>query len=197
MQMMPNMRILYLALLVCAGLPILHGCAAAGVGAVASGASVAHDRRTTGTVIEDQAIELKAIKAIAGNRPLSDQVHINVTSYNKIVLISGEAPTEAMRNQVENLIRPIAEVRLVHNEVAIAAPSSLMTRTSDSLITGRVKAQMLAEDGLDPTRIKVVTENGTVYLMGLVDHATAELATRVTQRISGAQKIVKLFEYTD
>lgn len=170
----------------------LQGCAVALGGA--AGASVAHDHRTAGTMVEDQSIELKALKAILGNKEIADQSHINVTSVNRIVLISGETPTPELRSQIENMIRNIREVRHVHNEVVVAAPSSLLSRSSDTLITAKVKTKFITDDTVDGLRIKVVTENGTVFLMGLASAAQAERAASVASRVGGTQKVVKLFE---
>ncbi len=116
----------------------IQGCAPT---AVATGAVVAYDRRTTGTIVEDEAIELKALDRVSKDKELWDQAHLNVTSYNGIVLLSGETPTAAMRARVENLIRRINKVRNVHNEIRIAAPSSMLTRSSDTLITSKIKTK--------------------------------------------------------
>lgn len=178
-------------------LVILQGCAAVAVTGVATGASVAKDTRTTGTVIEDQAIELKAAQALFRNKELNQATHVNVTSYNTVVLLSGEAPTEAYRQQVYKLISGIEKVTHIHNEITIAAPSSLMSRSSDSLITSKVKTRLLTDENIPGLNIKVVTEKGVVFLMGLLDRATASRATEATRRVGGVQKVVKLFQYTD
>ena len=175
------------------------GCAAPIIfGGIATTATVAHDRRTTGAVVEDQAIEMRI-----GNRlretGIRKQVHVNVTSYNGIVLVSGEAPSEDLRTRIGDITRTSEKVRRVHNEVQLAAPSSMMTRSSDTLITSKVKTALLSVDieYFDPSLVKVVTENGTVFLMGLLNHAEAEAATAEAQRVGGVQRIVKLFEYLD
>ena len=175
----------------------LSGCAAIAVGSVAATASVAHDRRTTGTFIEDQSIELKAAKALFSNKELNSQVHVNVISYNNLVLVSGEAPTEELRNQVIDIVRNIEKVRRVFDEITIAAPSSLMSRSSDSLITAKVKTRLLSVRDFDGTRVKVVTENGVVYLMGLLNQTESENVTGLTRKVGGVQKVVKLFEVRD
>ncbi len=178
---------------------LLNACAPLVVGGAAATASVAHDRRTAGTVIEDQSIELRIRSALNKDPELSKQAHINITSFNGIVLLSGEAPTSALRERAGEIARKTRKVRRVHNEIQIAAPSSMMTRSSDSWITTKVKSVMLgaAGDGIDPTRIKVVTENGTVFLMGLVTHGEADAATEKARQVKGVQRIVKLFEYLD
>ncbi len=169
------------------------------VGGAAATASVVHDRRTAGSIVEDEAIELRVLSALSKDAELHEQAHINVTSYEDVVLLSGEAPSEAMRTRAGEIARAQKEVRRVHNELVVAAPSSIMTRTSDSLITSRVKSALFGVkiDGFDPSRVKVVTENGTVYLMGLLHRAEATEVTEQTRQISGVQRIVTLYQYLD
>ena len=178
-------------------LVILHGCAAVVVGGAAAGANVAHDRRTTGTFIEDEAIELKSLKAIFEDKEVYEQTHLNVTSFNTIVLVSGEAPTEELRQRVIQIVRNIDKVSHVHNEITIAGPSSLMSRSGDTLITTKVKTKLIVEKNLDGTHVKVITENGVVYLMGLLNREDADKATEIARQTGGVQKVVKLFQYSD
>lgn len=178
----------------------LQGCAPVVVGGAATGAAVAHDRRTTGSFIEDQAIEMKARTELNAEPELSRQAHINVTSFNMIVLVSGEAPTEALRERAGAVVGGVEKVRRVHNEVIVAAPSSMMTRSSDTLITAKVKTSLFRIKGMEdfnPTRVKVVTENGTVFLMGLLTRAEADATARTASTVGGVQRVVKLFEYMD
>lgn len=175
----------------------LGGCAAVAVTGVAAGAAVAADRRTTGTVIEDQAIELKASELIYADEELHDNTHINVTSYNTIVLVSGEAPTEEMRQRVIEIVRNIEKVSSVHNEITIAAPSSFMSRSSDSVITSKVKAQLATSRTASAMATKVVTEKGVVFLMGLVTRQQGERATEIARTTGGVQRVVRLFQYVD
>ena len=175
----------------------LQGCAAIAVTGAATGASVAYDRRTTGTVVEDEAIELKAAKAIFEDKALQDQAHLNVTSYNTRVLVTGETPTEELRTRAIDIVRHIEKVTQVYNEITVAAPSSLMTRSSDSVITSKVKTKLLANEQISGINVKVVTENGVVYLMGIVSRSEADLATDIARQTGGVQKVVKLFEYSD
>ncbi len=179
---------------------LLSGCAAAVVGAAGAAgatATVAHDRRTTGTFIEDQSIELKAVKSFFFDKEINDSSHINVTSYNTIVLITGETPSEDIRDRIVNIVRNIPKVTHVYDELTIAAPSSWTSRGSDTLITSKVKTRLLTLNNFDGTRIKVVTEKGVVYLMGLVTRAESDIATGEAQQSGGVQKIVKLFQYID
>ena len=179
---------------------ILSGCAALVVGAgVAAGATatVAHDRRTTGVFIEDESIEQKALKSFSADKEIKDSSHINVTSYNTVVLITGETPNEDIRNRIVNIVREIPKVTHVYNELTIAAPSSWTSRSSDSLITSKVKTNLLTVDDFDGTRVKVVTDKGVVYLMGILTRPEADTATGEAQHTGGVQKVVKLFQYID
>jgi len=176
----------------------LYGCAVVAVGgaAAATGTAVA-DRRTTGTLIEDQTIEVKALKAIHDDADLNKQAHINVTSYNTIVLITGETPTDAMRQKAMELVKNVDKVTHVYNELTIAAPSSIVSRSSDSYITTKVKTQFFADKNVSGIQFKVVTEKGVVYLMGIVSRAESEIATEIARQTGGVQKVVKLFQYSD
>lgn len=172
----------------------LSGCAGLLFSGAATGAAVAHDTRTAGTVIEDQAIELKATELIWKDPELNNQSHISTTSYNQIVLITGQTPTEALRQRAQSKIASVAKVRHIHNELIVAAPSSLTTRSGDTVLTAKVKTKMFALKDIDGTRVKVVTENGVVYLMGLLSAPDADLAANAASTVSGVQKVVKLFE---
>ncbi|MGI9320356.1 MAG: BON domain-containing protein [Thiogranum sp.] len=179
---------------------LLSGCVPVVlIGGAATTATVVHDRRTAGSIVEDQAIELRVKTALRKDEEISDQTHINVTSYNGIVLLSGEAPGQALRTRAGEIARGSEQVRRAHNEIQIAAPSSSMTRSSDTWITTKTKSSLVGLDvkGFDPTRVKVVTENGTVFLMGMVYHREADAIVARTQQVSGVQRIVKLFEYLD
>ncbi|RME34941.1 MAG: BON domain-containing protein [Gammaproteobacteria bacterium] len=176
----------------------LAGCVTAAATGTAAAIGVAHDRRTAGTVIDDEAIELKAAKRIFEDPELREKVHINVTSYNYQVLVSGEAPTRKLADRVIQLVRTIPKVRRVYDEIAIAAPSAMLSRSSDSLITAKVKTALFGVgENFDPTRVKVVTERGIVYLMGIVTREEGEKATEAARHVGGVQKVVKLFEYLD
>jgi osmotically-inducible protein OsmY len=184
-------------LLLVATLGALQGCfpiiATGGV----TGALMAADRRTTGTYIEDEGIELKASDRIT-NKYRSD-VHVNVTSFNRRVLITGEVPNGSVREGVEQIVMGVPNVKSVSNELMIAGPSSLTSRSSDTLITSDVKFRFLNNNkaSFQPDHVKVVTENGTVYLMGLVYHKEADAAAEIASTTSGVQRVVKVFEYLD
>jgi osmotically-inducible protein OsmY len=175
----------------------LQGCATAVVTGAATGASVIYDRRTTGAVIDDQGIEFKAAYEIFNNKSIYDQSHINVTSYNGVVLLTGETLTEELKQQVTNLVKRLPKVRRVHNELLIAAPSALPSRSSDTWITSKIKTKLTAELGTETLFVKVVTEHGVVYLMGLVSQAEASKVVDIVSRSAGVQRVVKIFEYVD
>ena len=176
---------------------ILQGCATAVVTGGATGVALVHDRRSTGSIIDDQGIEFKASYALFTNKEIYDQSHINVTSYNGIVLITGETLTEELKQKVTAKIKAIPKVRRIHNELIIAAPSALPSRSSDTWITSKIKTKLTTTKGIDPFYIKVVTEHGIVYLMGMVSHAEAAKAVDITATSAGVQRVVKIFEYTD
>jgi osmotically-inducible protein OsmY len=175
----------------------LFACAAVAVGGAAAAGGAVVDRRTTGTLVEDQTIEIKAIKTIHDDAELNEQAHMNITSYNTIVLITGETPTDAMRQRAMELVKAVDKVTHVYNELTIAAPSSMTSRGSDSIITTKVKTKMFADKKVSGIQFKVVTEKGVVYLMGIVSRAEAEIATEIVRQTGGVQKVVKLFQYTD
>ena len=176
---------------------ILQACAAAIITGGAAGVSLATDQRTTGTVIEDQSIELKAFKAFSDNKEISEKSHLNVTSYDNVVLVTGEAVNKDIRRQAVDILRHIRKVKDVKDYITIASPSSLMSRSSDSLITSKVKARLLAAKKIKSMGIKVVTDKGVVYLMGIVSREQARMATEIARTTAGVQKVVMLFEYSD
>jgi osmotically-inducible protein OsmY len=176
-------------------LPLVQGCAPLVVGgAAATGVWAAQDRRTVGSITEDQGIEFRMSRRVAER--FREGVHLNITSYNRMVLLTGEVPDENTRNEIERIARAVENVRGVYNELAVAGVTSLTARTNDTLITSKVKARFL--DGrLNPLHVKVVTEAGVVYLMGLVNQQEAQDATEIARTTSGVQKVVRVFEYID
>jgi osmotically-inducible protein OsmY len=176
---------------------LLQGCAAAVVSGAATGAALVHDRRTSGSVIDDQGIEFKAASALYDNKEIYDQSHINITSYNGVVLITGETLTEELKQQITATIKPIPKVKHIHNELIVAAPSALPSRSSDTWITSKIKTKLTTDMDVDPFYIKVVTEHGVVYLMGIVSRAEADKAVSIVTQADGVQRVVKIFEYTD
>lgn len=178
-----------LALAVLAG-----GCAAVAVGAgAAAGYSVYEDRRSTGTQVDDQRIESRASSAI--DQRFGWKVHVNVTSYNRSVLITGEVPDAVTHAEVEKLVAALPGVRTLANELVIGRLSSLAARTSDTVTTSNVKTRFLGAKNFNAMHVKVVTEAGVVYLMGTVTEVEANAATEITRTTDGVKKVVKVFEY--
>lgn len=161
-------------------------------GAMVGGTMMYADRRSAGAQVDDGAIELKAIGRL--KEVLGDKGHVNVTSYNRTVLLTGEVDTEADKAAVEQAIQRIDNVRSTVNELAVMLPSSLSSRSSDSFLTGKVKASMVDAKDLQANAIKVVTERGTVYLMGRVTEREANRATELARTVSGVQRVVRVFE---
>jgi len=155
---------------------------------------VAEDRRTVGTMTEDEGIEQKASNRI--NEKIKD-AHINVTSYNRMLLLTGEVPTAAAKADAERIARAVENVRSVFNELQISGNTEMQTRTNDSVITSKVKARFVDARKFSPVHVKVVTENSVVYLMGLVKKQEAADATEIARTTSGVTKVVRLFEYLD
>lgn len=185
--------------LIAAGLALIvalsTGCAGVVVGGAAASASAASDRRTAGSLIDDQLIELKATQFLHEDEALANQVHANFTSYNGLLLISGEAPTESLKLGVTNLVSNIPKVRQVYNELTLAAPSTLLSRSNDTYLSAKVKTALIADEYISAHSVKVVSESGTVFLMGLVTRSEADRVTQVVRQVKGVQRVVKLFEY--
>ena len=178
---------------VAAAATLLQGCFPAAVVATGTAAMVATDRRTPGIYMEDETIEWKSHGKLDDAR--FKDVHVNATSYNRRVLLTGEAPSAELRQQVEQAIRSIANVRDVDNEVQVAGASSLAARGNDSLITANVKARMVNNGKVSPNHVKVVTEANVVYLMGLVTPAEGDAAAEIARTTQGVSRVVKVFEY--
>jgi osmotically-inducible protein OsmY len=170
----------------------LSACAPLVIGGAVGTALVASDRRTSGAQLEDQSIELKAANRIQD--ALGDRVHVNVNSYNRFVLITGEAPTEADRQQVEQIVSHVENVKGVDNELAILGASSLSSRSSDVLIATKVKATFVDAKDIQSGAFKIVVERGIVYLMGIVTEREADRASQLAASVSGVQKVVRVME---
>ncbi|TYP88689.1 osmotically-inducible protein OsmY [Nitrosomonas communis] len=176
---------------------ILNGCVplvVTGVGAGAgTGALMSEDRRSNGTFIDDQTIELKTNRRIV--EQLGYDARISVTSFNRNVLLTGEAPSESIKSEAEKIAKGVDNVRNVYNEISIAEKSALSARTNDTLITSKVIGRFLNERKFQINYVKVVTENSVVYLLGLVTREEAENAAQIASTTAGARKVVKVFEY--
>ena len=172
----------------------LSGCAPVLVGAGAAGAlSMSEDRRSSGAQLDDQSIEWRAASRI-GDR-FGSKAHVNVTSYNRSVLITGEVPDERTRGEVDSLVRGVPSVQGTTNELVVAEPTSLGSRTTDSFITSKIKTRFLDAGKFNALHVKVVTEAGVVYLLGTVTEKEADDAVEIARTTGGVRKVVKMFEY--
>ncbi len=192
MNMMKTISLLRRVTLVAVAAGTLGGCAALVVGGAVGTALLAVDRRSPGVQIEDQAIELKA-----GNRireSVGERGHVSATSYNRILLLTGEVASEADRTAIEQNVSRIENLRSTVNELAVMGASSFTARSNDTVLTSKVKASYLDAKDLQANVIKVVTERGTVFLMGRVTEREATRATDLARGVSGVQKVVRVFE---
>ena len=175
-------------------LAILAGCVPVIVaGAVGGTAMVATDRRSAGVQVDDEAIELKLSSRIGTD--YETRVHVNVTSFNGAVLITGEVPDQEALTYIGNLAKGTEKVRTVHNELVVGPNSDLSSRSNDSYITGKVKSRMIEANKFPPNAVKVVTERGVVYLMGLVSKEEGDAAAEIAATTSGVVRVVKFFQY--
>ncbi|MEI8158100.1 MAG: BON domain-containing protein, partial [Burkholderiales bacterium] len=170
----------------------LTACFPLAVGGAVVGGMVAADRRTTGTVVEDEGIELRSASRI--REALGDRGHVNVTSYNRQVLLTGEVPSAQDKQLVEQIVAGVDNVRHIVNELAILGNSTLQQRSSDSLVSGRVKAGLLDANDLSTNSFKITTERGTTYVMGRVTPREAKRATEIISATTGVQKVVRILE---
>ncbi|HEX2332585.1 MAG TPA: BON domain-containing protein [Burkholderiales bacterium] len=188
-------RYRYAALLPLIPALALQGCPAViGVGSVAAVSSL-EDRRTTGTQLDDSGIESRAAARI-GER-IGERGRITVTAYNRAILLTGEVWDQATRAEAEKLAAEVPNVRSVTNEIQVAGIASATSRMNDATITARVKGGFMNAKGLNSLHVKVVTEAGVVYLLGLVTEAEAEKASEIARTTGGVRKVVKIFEYCD
>ena len=170
----------------------LAGCFPLVVGGVAVGSLMVADRRTAGTQVEDEGIELQTVNRIY--KELGDQPHVNVTSYNRVVLLSGEVPRADLLAAVEGMAKASGNVRSVVNELVVAPNSTLSQRSSDTFITGKVRASLVDAKDISASSFKVVTERGVVYLLGTVSEREANRATSIARGVDGVRKVVRVFE---
>jgi len=170
----------------------LSACAPLVVGGMATGVIVATDRRTSGIQLEDEGIELRAASRLRD--VLGDRGHVNVTSFNRQVLLTGEVPTEQDKGAVERAIGQVENVRLVLNELAVQESTTFSQRSNDTLVTGRVKAAIVDARDLTVNAFKVVTERGTVYIMGRVTQREAGRVTEVVRSVQGVARVVRAIE---
>lgn len=179
-------------------IPALQGCVAVIATAAGGGVLVAEDRRTNPAMFEDESLEFKVGgRIIEKYNSQRDKLHLNVTSYNRNVLITGEVPSDEVKAGAEKIAREVPNVRNVTNELVVGEPASFGSRSNDTLITSKVKTRYIEARKFQPNWVKVVTENKVVYLMGIVNHKEAADAADIASTTSGVEKVVKVFEYTD
>ncbi len=171
----------------------LAACAPAVIGGAAAGGAMAADRRTSGIYVEDENIELKAVKQMETN--LGEEAHVNVTSYNRNVLLTGEVPSAEAKSKAEDFVRAIDNVRNITNELVVGPKTSISSRSNDTYLTSKVKTKFLTENRFPANYVKIVTENSVVYLLGIVTQAEADAATDIARNTDGVSKVVKVFEY--
>ena len=172
--------------------PMLAGCFGAAVVGVGAGALMIADRRNSETYIADESMEVRAANRI--NEKYGDKVHVNTTSYNRMVLLTGEVPTAEIKSDIEKIVTGVPNVKSISNELAIAGPSSFGGRSNDSYITSKVKARFVDANKFSANHVKVVTEAGVVFLIGLVTQAEANAAVEIARTTGGVQKVVRVFE---
>lgn len=177
---------------------LMQGCVVpAAFVAGASVGDVIYDQRTTDTMIQDQNITYRAQVLLSNNNEIKSNCHINIVAFDHIVLLVGQAPTTALRASAEKIVKSVPNIKMLHNEITIEEPTSAKTRATDTWISAKVNTALLAEKGLRSKQIKVVVENGVVYLMGLTLPSQAKLAATTASQVEGVSKVVKLFEYAN
>ena len=173
-------------------LPLLQGCFPVVAAGVTTGVMAAVDRRSVGTQTEDESIEWKAGSRVG--KELGEKTHLNFTSFNRKVLISGEVPTDAAKSEVERIVGELNNVQGVYNESVVGPASSFSNRSNDAFITSKIKSRSLDSGKFNPIHVKVVTEAGVAYLLGMVTQAEADAAINVARTTSGVKKVVNLLE---
>lgn len=175
---------------------LLPGCIPAiFVAGAAAGGAIIYDHRDTKTMVKDRDATFQIQNNIDLDKDLFKKAHISVVTFNHIALLVGQAPNEELRKHAETIAKANSQIKVLYNEIAVESPISHSQITNDTWITTKVKTTLLATPGLSSTNLKIITENGTVYLMGLITHKQADLATEQAKKVSGVEKIVKLFEY--
>jgi osmotically-inducible protein OsmY len=188
-------KLLLATTLLALALPALQGCVPAVATGVGAGALMIVDRRNAETYLADEAIEIRSFNRI--NEKFGDKVHINVTSYNLKVLLTGEVPDEGIKAELEKAVAGIANVKGVVNEAQVGAVSGFQARSNDTYITSKVKARFIDANKFQANHVKVVTEAGTVFLLGLVTRKEADEAAEIARTTAGVKKVVRVFEYVE
>ncbi|MBI4988501.1 MAG: BON domain-containing protein [Rhodocyclales bacterium] len=188
-------KLIVAAALISLSLPALQGCVPAVATGVGAGALMIIDRRAGETYLADEAIEIRSFNRI--NEKFGDKVHVNVTSYNMKVLLTGEVPDAGIRDELEKAIAGVINVKGVTNEVTVGGISSFSARSNDTYITSKVKARFIDASKFQVNHVKVVTEAGTVFLLGLVTRKEGDDAAEIARTTAGVKKVVRVFEYIE
>ncbi|MGO2477873.1 MAG: division/outer membrane stress-associated lipid-binding lipoprotein [Pseudoalteromonas sp.] len=183
------------SLLVLGAVVLLQGCAAAVVAGTAGAVTAANDRRTLGSQIDDNNIEIKSNLAISEVSRLERHANLDVISVNGIVLLIGQVANQEMKDEAYKAVENVDGIRKIHNQIRIGSNVGMTTKTHDSWLTSKVKTQLFTTENLSSNNIKVVTENGEVFLMGLVSGNEAKTAVEVSRNVSGVERVIKVFEY--
>lgn len=180
------------------GFLTLQGCVfVVGAAAGVAGAVVVYDHRKIEKILVDERIAKNITDKIHWSEELHNNTHIEAHCFNQVVLLTGETTTAAQRQKAEEIARQVPNVKRIYNQITIKGPSSKLTQASDAWITAKIKTQMIATKDLQSSSIKVVTENGTVYLMGIVSHDQADIAIEIARQVSGVQRVIKILQYMD
>ncbi|HTM64027.1 MAG TPA: BON domain-containing protein [Gammaproteobacteria bacterium] len=175
----------------------LQSCFVAGAAAGAAAIVVVYDHRTISNTLEDTKIANKIVANLSAYKKLWKDSHIGVTVFNHVALLTGQTPNKEWRQLAGEISKSVEGVDKVYNQITIQGPTSSLTRTSDSWITTKIRTEMLAEQNLKSSSIKVVTENGDVFLMGIVSRQQADIAVDIARKVSGVQRVIKIFSYTN
>ena len=173
-----------------------QACTPIAVSTAFSGAGVIYDRRHVGNVIDDKTLTFKAYQEIKKDRKNWLKSNITINSYNNVLLVSGQAPNKEYINFMSKQLAKLPNVKYIHNVVEVNKPINFSTQAIDTWITAKINFSMLKTKGIDLTRVKIITENGSVFLMGLVDSNEAAIASKIASEISGVKKVVEIFEFT-
>jgi osmotically-inducible protein OsmY len=175
---------------------LLSGCLpTAFVAGAAAGGAIIYDHRTTKDMVEDRDVTFQTQNRLDKDQELREHANISIATFNHIAILLGQAPNDELRSRAESIAKSNSKIKMLYNEVTVEKPISDIARANDSWITTKVKTVLLAAPGLSSTNLKVITENGVVYLMGLTTRTQAQIATDKTRTVAGVQKVVKLFEY--
>lgn len=175
----------------------LQACGPIIVVGAATGVMMSNDRRSAGTIIDDKGIELKIGNRIGFDKALADKVHVSANAFNKTVLLTGEVPSEELRDQIVAFAGSTDGVKQVYNALDISLPTEYKSRNFDTWLTSKVKSKMFGRKDFEAVHIKVVSENAVVYLMGMVNQTEADTAAQIASEIEGVKRVVKVFEYIE